>query len=104
MFLNMSTSVSINSTSAPQKQNSKLDSETINHLWLQIKNLVKLQFTSIAPHIRFKIFLFECIDQISHDCTQVDKLLITKEAYWSAQLLTLSPYGLNKRQDNSLDD
>ena len=35
-------------------------------------------------------FSFQCIDQISHDCTQVDKLLITKEAYWSAQLFTLN--------------
>ena len=65
MFLNMSTSVSINSTSAPQKQNSKLDSETINHLWLQIKNLVKLQFTSIAPHIRFKIFLLNALIKLA---------------------------------------
>ena len=53
------------STSAPPQQNSKLDSETINHLWLQIKNLVKLQFTSIAPHIRFKIFLFKALIKLA---------------------------------------
>lgn len=27
----------------------------------------------------------------------VDKLLITKEAYWRAQLFSFSPFGLNKR-------
>ena len=53
------------STSAPPQQNSKLDSKTINHLWLQIKNLVKLQFTSIAPHIRFKIFLFNALIKLA---------------------------------------
>lgn len=28
-----------------------------------------------------------------------DKLLVTKEARWSAQLFTLAPHGLNKRQE-----
>ena len=28
-----------------------------------------------------------------------EHLLITKEAYWSAQLFSLSPFGLNKRQE-----
>ena len=38
------------------------------------------------------------------DCKQfnptsnIEKLLITKEAYWSAQLFSLAPFGLNKRQ------
>ena len=47
----------------------------------------------------FADFTFQCIDQIrtstNHD---TDKLLITKEAYWSAQLFWLAPFGLNKRQ------
>ena len=35
-----------------------------------------------------------------NDCTEIlDKLLITKEAYWSAQLFSLAPFGLNKRQE-----
>ena len=71
----------------------------------------KVRFSSTSHSLQD--FPFQCIDQFSHDCTQVDKFLITKEAYCSAQLFTLSPYGLNKRQEfhsknrihfNSLDD
>ena len=45
--------------------------------------------------------VFQCIDQVvvSDDSQNLDNLLITKEAYWSAQLLTLAPFGLNKRQE-----
>ena len=28
----------------------------------------------------------------------IDRLLLTREAYWTAQLCTLSPHGLNKRR------
>ena len=43
---------------------------------------------------------FQCIDQ-KHAITDedVEKLLITKEAYWSAQFFSLFPYGLNGRQE-----
>ena len=53
-----------------------------------------------TPH-SLQEFSFQCIDQITHTNPQVgiDKLLITKEAYWSAQLFTLSPHGLNKRYE-----
>ena len=46
-------------------------------------------------------FSFQFIDQVqvSNDSDRVDKLLITKEVYWSAQLFSLAPYGLNKRQE-----
>lgn len=46
-------------------------------------------------------FSFQCIDQINDTNRQddIDRLLITKEAYWSAQLFTLAPHGLNKRQE-----
>ena len=72
---------------------------------------VAVHFNSISHSLQD--FSFQCIDQINNDCTQVDKFLITKEAYWSAQLFTLSPHGLNKRQEfhskkrihfNSLED
>ena len=72
---------------------------------------VAVHFNSI-PH-SLQDFSFQCIDQISHNCTQVDKFLIANEAYWSAQLFTLSPHGLKKRQEfhsknrihfNSFDD
>ena len=29
----------------------------------------------------------------------IDRLLITKEAYWSAQLFSLAPHGLNKTKE-----
>ena len=31
------------------------------------------------------------------DATYIDKLLLTREAYWTAQFCTLNPHGLNKR-------
>ena len=53
-----------------------------------------------SPHA-LNDFSFQCIDQVSAtNCTEIlDKLLITKEAYWSAQLFSLAPFGLNKRQE-----
>ena len=58
---------------------------------------VAVHFNS-TPH-SLQDFSFQCIDQINQDCAEFDKFLITKEAYWSAQLFTLSPHGLNKRQE-----
>ena len=52
-----------------------------------------------TPHT-LRDFSFQCIDQVQafSDSDRIDKLLITKEAYWSAQLFSLEPFGLNKRQ------
>ena len=57
---------------------------------------VAVHFNKI-PHT-LSDFPFQCIDQVqaSSDSDHIDKLLITKEAYWSAQLFSLAPYGLNK--------
>ena len=33
------------------------------------------------------------------DAAYIDRLLLTREAYWTAQLCTLSPHGLNKRRE-----
>ena len=46
-------------------------------------------------------FSFQCIDQVQalNNPNNIDKLLITKEAYWSAQLFSLAPFGMNKRQE-----
>ena len=47
-------------------------------------------------------FSFQCIDQVQasvNNSCNIEKLLITKEAYWSAQLFSLAPFGLNKRQE-----
>ena len=41
------------------------------------------------------------IDQVQapNNSDEIDRLLITKEAYWSAQLFSLAPHGLNKRKE-----
>ena len=47
-------------------------------------------------------FSFQCVDQVQatvNNSCSIDKLLITREAYWSAQLFSLAPFGLNKRQE-----
>lgn len=47
-------------------------------------------------------FSFQCIDQVqatANNSCNTEKLLITKEAYWSAQLFSLAPFSLNKRQE-----
>ena len=47
-------------------------------------------------------FSFQCIDQVQttvNNSYNIEKLLIFKEAYWSAQLFSLAPFGLNKRQE-----
>ena len=33
------------------------------------------------------------------DAAYIDRLLLHREAYWIAQLCTLSPHGLNKRRE-----
>ena len=42
-------------------------------------------------------FSFQCIDQVH--ITANNSSNITKEAYWSAQLFSLAPFGLNKHQE-----
>jgi len=46
-------------------------------------------------------FSFQCIDQVQtpNNSEGIDRLLITKEAYWSAQLFSLATHGLNKRKE-----
>ena len=33
------------------------------------------------------------------DAAYIDRLLLTREAYWTAQFCTLSPHSLNKRRE-----
>ena len=33
------------------------------------------------------------------DVAYIDKLLLTREAYWTSQLFILHPHGLNKRPE-----
>ena len=62
-------------------------------------NLFSLAFKAF-PHT-LGDFSFQCIDQVqAHNYSEeIDRLLITKEAYWSAQLFSLAPHGLNKRKE-----
>ena len=48
-----------------------------------------------TPHALFD-FQFICIEKISQQAN-TESRLITREAYWTAQLGTLRPYGSNKR-------
>ena len=59
----------------------------------------RVHFNKI-PHI-LGDFSFQCIDQVQapNISEDIDRPLITKEAYWSAQLFSLAPYGLNKRKE-----
>ena len=60
---------------------------------------VAVHFNKI-PH-SLDDFEFQCIDQVQapNDSDEIDRFLITKEAYWSAQLFSLAPHGLNKRKE-----
>ena len=60
---------------------------------------VAVHFNKI-PH-SLDDFEFQCIDQVQapNDSDKIDRFLITKEAYWSAQLFSLAPHGLNKRKE-----
>ena len=62
---------------------------------------VAIPFNKI-PHT-LDDFSFQCINQVQtpNNSEEIDKLLITKEAYWSAQLFALAPHGLNKKKGNS---
>lgn len=51
-----------------------------------------------APHT-FSDFSFTCIEAITCVDHNIDQVLINREAYWTAQLFTLNPFGLNKRQE-----
>ena len=41
----------------------------------------------------------EIVITTQEDAAHIDRLLLTREAYWTAQLCTLSPHGLNKRRE-----
>ena len=74
----------------------------INHKSSMLTNKtceVAVHFNS-TPH-SLQDFEFQFIDQIAHanSRTLLENTLIAKETSWSAQLFTLSPYGLNKRQE-----
>ena len=60
---------------------------------------VAVHFNKI-PHT-LDDFSFQCLDQVQapYNSEEIDRLLITKEAYWSAQLFSLARHGLNKRKE-----
>ena len=69
--------------------------------------IIKKNTCEVAVHFNktphdLSDFSFQCIDQVqatANNSTNIEKLLITREAYWSAQLFSLAPFGLNKRQE-----
>ena len=66
------------------------------------KNLKELLAPSRYGPNTERDFSFQCIDQVQetvNNSCSIEKLLITKEAYWSAQLFSLAPFGLNRRQE-----
>ena len=52
------------------------------------------------PH-KLDDFDFVIIEQMNNNTNMhnIDELLLTREAYWCAQLCTLQPFGLNKRAE-----
>lgn len=50
------------------------------------------------PHT-FEDLKFICIEGITSANNNLDNALIKREAYWTAQLFTLLPHGLNKRRE-----
>ena len=71
-------------------QNLKLDFAIINQLCALIKKHAKWLFITIVLHMLCKILHPD-------DPDGIEKILITKEAYWMAQLFCVFPNGLNKR-------
>ena len=60
---------------------------------------VAVHFNKI-PHT-LDDFSFQCIHQVQapNSSEEINRLLITKEAYWSAHLFSLVTHGLNKRKE-----
>ena len=68
------------------------------------------QFTSsfVLQHVRLVVeheisqINFIIIEQIRsfENSLHLEQLLLTREAYWTAQLFTLNPHGLNKRRES----
>ena len=80
-------------------QNLKLDFAIINQLCVLIKKHAKWLFiTTVNPHV-MQDFTFQSFDKVDPktDLDRIEKILITKEAYWMAQLFCVFPNGLNKR-------
>ena len=57
---------------------------------------VAIHFNAIQHQL--SDFKFICIEKIVNQ-ENIENKLITREAYWTVQLRTLPPYGLNKRQE-----
>ena len=53
-----------------------------------------------SPH-NMSDFQFTGIEQVENFNSKenLERILLTREAFWSAQLCTLNPHGLNKRQE-----
>ena len=76
----------------PHPMNSRSDSATTSRLFLQRRPLVKLLSILTKRNKSEQI----CNNDDKHN---VDKRLLTREAFWCSQLCTLQTYGLNKRSE-----
>ena len=57
---------------------------------------VAIHFNEISHQL--SDFSFICLESI-HNTENTDQILLNREAYWSSQLFTWQPHGLNKRQE-----
>ena len=71
-----------------------------NHKSSMLTNKKRVSLQPFQLHVISEIS-FIVIEKITSqgDATYIDKLLLTREAYWTAQLCTLNPHGLNKRRE-----
>ena len=79
---------------------SRSDLTTISRPCSPTRTPVRLPFISTKKNV-ISDFEFVIVEQICNlsDNYSVDERLLTREAFWSAQLCTLQPYGLNKRTE-----
>ena len=79
-----------------------------NHKSAILTNKTTCEVAIYFTRIPFTLgdFSFQFIDQVQAPSSseEIDRLLITKEAYWSTQLFSLAPHGLNKRKEFHLEN
>ena len=62
--------------------------------------LLKQRLLELSPPVQINFIITEQVKSFENSL-HLDQLLLTREAYWTAQLFILNPYGLLK--DGNLD-
>ena len=85
----------------PHPMNSRSDSATTKSAISTKKTTCEVTVHFNKEKHQFSDFEFIVIEQICNndDKHNVDKRLLTREAFWCSQLCTLQTYGLNKRSE-----